>query len=220
MYQPLNAQQLLVLKKVYPVVAYHSDGGRGSNPNADRLNVNQVICKTYCCPLCQSYAFSPNTMVSIRSRATDKYLANNCTKVFFGWNEDGSVVGLFGILDDYKPTSLGDRLKNLFFYENPMVLIDEWAREGCVVPSFQERLCGSKKAYNRRWLSRCITNLSTGFCLVIVGVSIKRGNFNENLFAFFCFMALAFCIPRIYRDYKQYNLLLGTTEETAQLKPE
>ena len=204
MYQALTAQQSLVLSQIYNSIPASSGRLDGNNYRCD---LAQVLGKVHCCPGCTCTYVNSENRISIESRFSEATNTEQFSKIFVGWNTDGTVLAMFGVLKENPTTSI---ISKFFSDENPLALIGEWAISGSL-PSYEEQLGGVRKTYHSFWIGRVILGLIALFGLYLMVPAIKEFGypeaFNKQPSSFVGMMLVTFASIPAYFSFQKYRLL-------------
>lgn len=165
MYQPLNRQQAYVLGEVYAALTRLSC----------QIKPEEILGRAHqCCTYCQH--------LLIRGKARLRFEAdldkareelNGFERIFASWNDDRSVVSLFGA-------------KNA---GRELVLLGEYGLSGGIVPSYSERLDNLRTRYRAFWPARLAiaAMLASGISLLMMPIfyALVRHTHNYSPFAIF-----------------------------------
>lgn len=204
MYTALTRQQSLVLSEAYnSIPASH---GRIVSNNY-RRDLSQVLGKVHCCPGCICTYFNSETRSSIESRFTEANGSGQFSKIFVGWNTNGTVLAMFGVLKENPTTSV---ISKFFSDENPLALIGEWAISGSL-PSYEERLEDVRETYRSFWIGRAIIALIALLGLYLLVPAIKEFGypeaFNKTPSTFFGMLLMTLALVPAYFSFQKYRLL-------------
>jgi hypothetical protein len=205
MYEPLTRQQSLVLREIYLSIPA-SLGGRLVGNNY-RRDLAQVLGKVHCCPGCTCSYFNAENRSLIETRFAEADQSGKFTKIFVGWNTDGTALAMFGVLKENPTASV---VAKLFSDENPLALLGEWVINGSL-PSFEDRLERAKKTYRSFWIGRVIIAFIAAFGLFLLLPALAKFGypvaFEKQPSSFLGAILMVIALTSAYFSAQKYRVL-------------